>query len=619
MKTSEKYSLPIFEDTDVSDLKKYSEDMATALEEAFEENAYDDTDVKQSISDIQVEQTEQNTNTQHNKTDIANLANNQLTGTAEGDNIYIDDAYSGGTAKMTLLGKSEQETRSGKNKLKLTDIEETTVNEITFSVSNQQLVLNGTGTSGKYTWVIFTKNGTYCRSGTDHANDIITWADGNIATGIVKTSKKVFSGTASYEPTIALFDETGQNVTSSLTSDTNIVAVGVYLGNAQTYTNYIIGIQLEEGTVATDYEPYGAMPSPDYPSKIQNIEGDVEVGVVGKNIADVQKLYEQMEAFNGNCSEVEEDGKACIKFANSSFRGENGFRGLPNIYKENTQYTIRGLFRIVDTSLTSGYSVFIDVYYTDGTKSSSSVKASGINWREIRIVTDDNKTVSYIAFTYGTSTFWLLDKESFNIIEGDTTAYEPYQSQTANFTFTEGQKLMEGGYLASDGVRNVRGDTIIPSTVGAYNPAEDWFYISRSTFENSNIISGSLLSNHFTEYSYTDFRGDSKPEGMCYNGSTHVLFRIAGYTTSDEYKTFFANNNVAFEYPLAEPVTTAYTAEQQKQWDNMQSLQLFDGVNNISSPATMQLTYVKSTASVINNLQDQINEIKQAIVSIGGV
>ena len=33
--------------------------------------------------------------------------------------------------------------------------------------------------------------------------------------------------------------------------------------------NETIKIQLEKGSTATDYEPYGVMPSPDYPSEIE--------------------------------------------------------------------------------------------------------------------------------------------------------------------------------------------------------------------------------------------------------------------------------------------------------------------------------------------------------------
>lgn len=38
-------------------------------------------------------------------------------------------------------------------------------------------------------------------------------------------------------------------------------------------TTVISELQLEEGSIATDYEEYGVMPSPDYPSPIENVEG----------------------------------------------------------------------------------------------------------------------------------------------------------------------------------------------------------------------------------------------------------------------------------------------------------------------------------------------------------
>ena len=48
-------------------------------------------------------------------------------------------------------------------------------------------------------------------------------------------------------------------------------------------------IQLEEGSTATDYEPYtnGASPNPDYPQEIHTISGDNEIVVTGKNLFDI--------------------------------------------------------------------------------------------------------------------------------------------------------------------------------------------------------------------------------------------------------------------------------------------------------------------------------------------
>ena len=122
------------------------------------------------------------------------------------------------------------------------------------------------------------------------------------------------------------------------------------------------------------------------------------------NLADVNVLYKEMEAFNNtDLSEKVVDGKNCIEFYNTRYRGSSGFKGLQNIkYKENTQYTIRGLFRISDTQYTSDKALYMNIHYTDGTADGISNNAQGETWTEFRVLSNSSKTVSHIAFSYGT-------------------------------------------------------------------------------------------------------------------------------------------------------------------------------------------------------------------------
>ena len=56
-------------------------------------------------------------------------------------------------------------------------------------------------------------------------------------------------------------------------------------------------IQIEQGTTATEYEPYGVMPSPDYPSEIENIEGNIEVKVTNGLEETDENYQEQVVTF----------------------------------------------------------------------------------------------------------------------------------------------------------------------------------------------------------------------------------------------------------------------------------------------------------------------------------
>lgn len=168
--------------------------------------------------------------------------------------------------------------------------------------------------------------------------------------------------------------------------------------------------------------------SADYPCQLR-VEGKSEQLQTEQsaNLADANVLYKDMESFNNeDLSEKTVDSKECIEFKNSLYRNDQGFIGLEGNYKENTQYTVRGLFRISDTSLTSGKKIYFGAVYTDNTRKTVATEANGENWIELRIVTELNKTLKGVYFTYDQVSLWLLDKDSLCIIEGDVTEYPAF-------------------------------------------------------------------------------------------------------------------------------------------------------------------------------------------------
>lgn len=126
---------------------------------------------------------------------------------------------------------------------------------INYDIINQQLKLNGTGEANRYPWLIITKNAVYVENGTPSASKIVNLAsDTVIAKGIISNTVQVLSGNSNRTLNMELYDENGQKI-YNYTEETQIIAVGIYLGLERTYDNYIVGLQLEEGT-ATPYEPY---------------------------------------------------------------------------------------------------------------------------------------------------------------------------------------------------------------------------------------------------------------------------------------------------------------------------------------------------------------------------
>lgn len=144
-----------------------------------------------------------------------------------------------------------------------------TINNLTVKSENQQITIDGTANSGTYTWIVITSDNFYTRNGTPSASAIVDYANGKIiSTGIVSKLINIFSGTTSASLALNIYDENGATVSTPIET-TKIIAVGIYLGNGQTFNNYKFGIQLEKGSTITDYV---ACQEQNYPINLGDLE-----------------------------------------------------------------------------------------------------------------------------------------------------------------------------------------------------------------------------------------------------------------------------------------------------------------------------------------------------------
>lgn len=82
------------------------------------------------------------------------------------------------------------------------------------------------------------------------------------------------------------------NGSTTFTPSKDIVGVIFYLQNTDTDGTYVelTNLQIEKGSTATDYEPYGVMPSPDYPSEVQVIKGNNSIKISNSDNTEQQVL-----------------------------------------------------------------------------------------------------------------------------------------------------------------------------------------------------------------------------------------------------------------------------------------------------------------------------------------
>ena len=211
--------------------------------------------------------------------DLTTLVETELdTNTVEGTEIDVSDSaeYRGPVIPGANL---EQEQLSGKNLWG--GIEETITNAgITFTTNKDgSIIANGTATGSTRSTSLISTNAIskgYIKTlpaGTYIISKNLTQ---NIEADIVRSN----GSTIATVPT----NETSKIIT--ITEDTDIfIRASVRVGG--TSQNEVIYIQLEEGSTATDYEPYcGGQPSPnpDYPQEIKVVTGNNVVKHVGKNL-----------------------------------------------------------------------------------------------------------------------------------------------------------------------------------------------------------------------------------------------------------------------------------------------------------------------------------------------
>ena len=200
-----------------------------------------------------------------------------------GNELYITDSLESNALEYHVEGKCEQETRSGKNKFNINLVESSSLNGITLTKNeNGTITLNGTTTSATTFTIGYKIN----------ANDeIVQTGDLNIKNISGTMSTKIISGSINHSASSTgllefnLYDSEGNNAIQSTTKkqigkivqttgtlDENITYnwADITISNSVTCDNLVLGLQVEQGE-ETEFEQYGASPSPDYPSEIKSI------------------------------------------------------------------------------------------------------------------------------------------------------------------------------------------------------------------------------------------------------------------------------------------------------------------------------------------------------------
>lgn len=322
-----------------------------------------------------------------------------------------------------------------------------------------------------------------------------------------------------------------------------------------TYTTIFDEIQIEEGTVATDYVPYNSLEIKDIGKNLYNDNIDNYIKPVNYWLYPISLEQGATYKLSGNLKGTKMTGctVAVVPFGNqySDFKDI-----LPTYTLLNTAGKLLNRTITVNNTFTSPK---LAIYAT-----SKAVAKSIFENYEIQ-----------------------LEKDNI-------TTYKPYQEQKVTFPLSKGQKLYKASYLASDGIHHKRKQVVLDGTEEI-----NYFAITQgSLFRFTNVITNPTnnidyvpLSDHYIGLS--ERQTGTRANNNIYINHSQLLIDIIDnrFTSISDYKDWLSNNPITVEYELLEEEIIPYTEEQQEAWNKIEELMMFEGYNSIESNAQLDIKY----------------------------
>ncbi len=663
--------ITVYEETDKCALDEYSEQLAKDIEQKFKDEAYDDTEIKQDISNIQAEQETQNINIKSLQKENAEIKeeNKRLkedlnafpTVNGSGEYVTLDTADSR-FKKFKIIGKSVQETREGYNLLNVpaeyTVLSTEVVKKVPISLK------------ANHTYTI--KIGQINTDNTDVTSVLFRF----IYNEVDISNSYVF---------VKLSDLKTVYTPASDVDDIWIYSGDSYAQGAKTNTTYK-NLMIYEGTDDKPYEPYtGGIPSPDYPSEIEAVGNNgnlydkenpnvldtpIDINGLGGNVKNtyktvwipckpnttytVSKKYDatknrfalaytseepnysqQVEGYVSNAytnvmtittnstakyliayvwiaggSNTYQEMLDSIKIEKGTQATADNGHGLgsmeiiicnKNILNQdlelfqgnydNNGNVITNSDRRIDKYiflakgnyiLWSTINNWINVLIYDKNKKLLSIKNSNTN-KEIAFTLDED---GYIRFGFNPTV------ESLKVFQlernTEKTTSEEHKQQIIVFPFKKGQRLMEGDYLAEDGIHHKRKQTVLDGT-------ENWDTLAAQKGNNTSFFyyikpdmkkASSIICNQFINR--TVWSTDVEGIQSITNNAIKLRINTSRASTVSELKALLAAQKeagtpVTIEYELAEEEVETYTDEQKEAWKQIKNTRSYEGQTNIFS------------------------------------
>ena len=393
-------------------------------------------------------------------------------------------------------------------------------------------------------------------------------------------------------------------------------------------------IQIEQGTTATEYEQYGASPSPEFPSEIQSVgdKGTVTIEQRGKNLYNKNGNLNYPSIFNQNKTTLLDNGTIKTT-ANYSQWASTGYQ-LKNII-QNTDYTLSG--RLV-SSTGAGSSVIASVIVYGY----SNNKWNGIGIRHLTKV-----GVFNIKFNSGTYSDFFISLNANGTIgtsyeaifeniqvekNSEPTDYEPYFSKDYVIPLSAPLRSLPNGTkdtIEEDGIHRRVGSVVLDGSEDErwqlWNfESEEYIGFRIDDYIDYNNSNGSDVRGMCNLFSVI-VNGNSKYEnlGLRQVGDNfkriYICIKKTNLETKDinGFKTWLQQNLLQLIYELSEEVVEPFTDEQ---LEVLNSIETQKGTNIFELESNAILNYPVNYDTIdeeyINNTNVSFGEKYGAINSI---
>ena len=400
--------------------------------------------------------------------------------------ININDALKYKTFDFKIDGAYKQTTYQGKN---LANFSSLYCPILTGSLENQEATINGTTEQNTNVTLEFKKENVNLKANQPYTISVI--CSGTVTGGTYKELYLSFNENDSIE-----IGEYSSNHTTTYTftpdTDMQVRAINMDISLGQTFNNLKVKVQIEEGSTATDYEPYVggvAVHNPNQPSEITTLNFD-KIAKIGQNLFDLDDV-KQVANNEKITTNVDNDGFIHVDIDNTDYSFEIFANYWTNISKKLiTNHDYLGIIEVKEYS-GSGYNCFV------GTENVSQFKTGITYWNQKtgifikKITTKDSFTDTYtmlrsfiqcpanskVSITYRISILADLTVNQENFV------YKPYQAIDYSINLQGNEKVALPNGVKDELTIDKEGNVSLVKKVGkktlidtdVADIGEDWF------------------------------------------------------------------------------------------------------------------------------------------------